>query len=177
MHRPLFQWSVSSETGPSHLTSLVKSNGRHLVPVEWMKRWWEARRKKVWKKVSGGGVSWTPGEVYTFLEVQERPSLVARWWTVCLPMQETWVHSLVWEDPHVMEQLIPDITATEPTCPTARALQKEKPLQWETWAPQLERSPARLNYRKVWAAIKTQQSKRKSPEEQLKAPNSRGVPS
>ena len=26
-------------------------------------------------------------------------SLVAQWWRVCLPMQETWVRSLVREDP------------------------------------------------------------------------------
>ena len=30
---------------------------------------------------------------------RKRASLVAQWLRVCLPMQETWVRALVWEDP------------------------------------------------------------------------------
>ena len=129
------------------------------------------------KRVSGGGVSWIPGEVYIFLEVQERASLVAQWWKVCLPTQETWVQSMVQEDPTCSGATNPRHHNYWAACPRARALQQETPLQWETYAPRLERSPTSLNCRKAWAATKTQQSKNKHPEEQLKAPNSRGVPS
>ena len=35
---------------------------------------------------------------YAYLKYIERASLVAQWLRVCLPMQGTWVRSLVWED-------------------------------------------------------------------------------
>ena len=34
-------------------------------------------------------------------------SLVEQWLRICLPMQGTWVRTLVWEDPHATEQLGP----------------------------------------------------------------------
>ena len=33
------------------------------------------------------------------IKKEGRASLVAQWWRICQPMQETWVWSLVWEDP------------------------------------------------------------------------------
>ena len=41
-------------------------------------------------------------------------SLVAQWLRIRLTMQETWVQSLVWEDPTGVEQLGPGATAAEP---------------------------------------------------------------
>ena len=76
-------------------------------------------------------------------------SLVAQWLRICLPTQETWVRSLVREDPTcrratkpVHQKLLslcsracePQLlsshaTTTEAHAPRARALQQEKPLQ------------------------------------------------
>ena len=62
--------------------------------------------------------------------------------------------------PRAGEQLSPSTTTTEPvlrawgrklltpSCPTASALQQEKPLQSEVRAPQLERSPLSLQQEK-----------------------------
>ena len=68
-------------------------------------------------------------------------SPVRQWLRICLSMQGTWVWSLVREDSTCC-------WATKPMChnywvhmPTAHAPQREKPPQWETHAPQLERSP------------------------------------
>ena len=41
-------------------------------------------------------------------------SLVAQWLRICLPMQGTWVQSLVGKIPHATEQLSPCATTTEP---------------------------------------------------------------
>ena len=71
--------------------------------------------------VGGGGVmNWANGiDMYTLmciklmtnknllhkkinkikLKIQKRASLVAQWLRICLPMQETRVRALVWEDP------------------------------------------------------------------------------
>ena len=68
-------------------------------------------------------------------------SLVGQWLRICLPMQESWVWSLVLEDPtchgaakpmcHNDWAWVPQLL--EPTClkPTRHALQQEKPLQRE----------------------------------------------
>ena len=73
-------------------------------------------------------------------------SMVVQWLRIHLPMQGTWVQSLVWEqrshEPcsnkgHVLQLL-------KPTYPGAHVLQQEKPLQWEACTPQLESSPHSL---------------------------------
>ena len=61
-------------------------------------------------------------------------------------MQRTWIWSLIWEDPTVHKATepmhhnywawVPQLL--KPMQPRARALQQEKPLQWEAWALQLE---------------------------------------
>ena len=83
------------------------------------------------------------------------------WWLSCLPIQETWVWSLIWEDPtchgaakpmhhnywacalesgscnyltHIPQLL-------KPVRPGAQSPQQEKPPQWEACAPRLEGSP------------------------------------
>ena len=38
-------------------------------------------------------------EFFTSLKTEDRASLVAQWLRFCLPMQETWVRAVVWEDP------------------------------------------------------------------------------
>lgn len=80
-------------------------------------------------------------------------------------LQETWVQSLAWEDPHAKGQLIPSVTTTEPAQSIPQELQllspqaleprlhKEKPLQGEDYIPQLE---------KVQAARKTQSSQNRT---------------
>ena len=78
-------------------------------------------------------------------------------------MQETWVQSLVWEDPTCSREAKPmygnywacslelGAETSEPMChsswtstPTAHGLQQERLLQWEVCAPQLEGSPCLL---------------------------------
>ena len=56
-------------------------------------------------------------------------SLVLQWLRICLPIQGTWVQSLVWENPTCTEQLSPCTTTTEARMPRAHALQQEKPPQ------------------------------------------------
>ena len=99
------------------------------------------------------------------IEMKKRTSLVAQWLRICLPMQETWVRSLVWKTPHVAEQLSPCTTTTEASEPRARepqllslhattteahapraqALQQEKPPQWEAHDQQRRVAPTRQN--------------------------------
>ena len=76
-----------------------------------------------------------------------RTSLVVQWPRICLPMQGTWVWSLVWEDPSCLRATKPCTTATEACLPRTQALQQEKPLQWvtcplrpEPHSPQLEKA-------------------------------------
>ena len=40
-----------------------------------------------------------------FFKSYEGISLVVQGYSICLPMQDTWVWSLIWEDPHATEQL------------------------------------------------------------------------
>ena len=99
-------------------------------------------------------------------------SLVAQWLRILLPVQGTRVRALVWEDPtcrgaakpvchnywacalepashnywaHVPQLLSPHATTTEACMARARALQQEKPLQWEARALQRRVAPARRN--------------------------------
>ena len=71
-----------------------------------------------------------------------------------LPMQGTWVWSLVQEDstrhgatklichnPSTHEPIEPFAATTEAQVPRACAPQQEKPSQWEAHGPQLDRSP------------------------------------
>ena len=75
---------------------------------------------------------------------------MALWWRFCLPVQETWVWSLVREDPTCHKAAKPVChhfwVALEPggcNCwsPCAHAAQQENPLQWEAQTPQLDSSP------------------------------------
>ena len=58
-----------------------------------------------------------------------RISLVVQWIRIRLPMQATWVQSLLWGDPipHATEQLSLCVTITEARGPKACALQQETP--------------------------------------------------
>ena len=87
-----------------------------------------------------------------------RTSLVAQWLRIRLPMQGTWVRTLVREDPTCRGATKPvchnywACALLEPTChnywacaPRACAPQQEKPPQWEARAPQRRAAPARHN--------------------------------
>ena len=74
--------------------------------------------------------------------------LVVQWLRISLPLQGTWVRSLVWKIPHAVEQLRPWATTTEPPCcsywnpaPGAWAPQ-EKPPRREACALQWRLAPA-----------------------------------
>ena len=87
------------------------------------------------------------------------PSLVAQWWRICLPVQKTWVRSLIRRIPHAMEPL--DLcAATKPVLwsrgaatagssgcspwgpPALRpVLRGETPWPWGACAPPLESGP------------------------------------
>ena len=58
-----------------------------------------------------------------------------------LPMQGTWVQSLVQGDPTCPKAIKPHVQTTEPTQPRACVSQQEEPPQWEAWALQLESGP------------------------------------
>ena len=93
-------------------------------------------------------------------------SLVAQWLRISLPVQGTRLRALVREDPtcrgatkpvhHTYwastastackpHLLSPCATTTEACAPRARALQQEKPPQWEARAPQQGVAPAHRN--------------------------------
>ena len=61
-------------------------------------------------------------------------SLVVQWFRIHLPMQGTWVQSLVQEDPTCHG-------ATKPSCSRACVLQPEKPPKWEAHTSKLDSSP------------------------------------
>ena len=81
------------------------------------------------------------------VEIEDRTSLVFQWLRIYLPMQGTWVWSLVQEDSTCCG-------ATKPlyhnywTCTLLPVLCNEKPPQWEAHAPQLESSPHSLQLEK-----------------------------
>ena len=91
-------------------------------------------------------------------------SLVAQWLRIRLPMQGTQIWSLVQEDPTCRRTHVPQLlslcsrahepqllslcaTTTEAHTPRAHDPQQEKPLQWETCAPQRRVTPACRNQR------------------------------
>ena len=91
-------------------------------------------------------------------------SLVVHWMGIHLPMQGTWVWSLVWEDStwrgqlkpmchnywaHVPQLLSPCAGTTEACASRARALQQEKPPWCKAHALQLENSPCSLWWEKA----------------------------
>ena len=80
-------------------------------------------------------------------------SLVIQWLRIQLPMQGTWVQSLVWEDPTCLRvtKRMPQLLSL---CSRARALQQEKSVQREpTSLPTAPRERPR-------AAVKTQHSQK-----------------
>ena len=69
-------------------------------------------------------------------------SLVAQWLRVCLPMQETRVQALVWEDPTCRGATRP-VSHNYWACVSgACAPQRERPRQWEARAPRWRVAPA-----------------------------------
>ena len=85
--------------------------------------------------------TWVPKRKQSSLKnVFPGASLVAQWGALHLPVQGTWVHSLIQKDPSCLG-------ATKSVCHncwacTPRACSpQEKPPQWEACSPQLEKSP------------------------------------
>ena len=80
-----------------------------------------------------------------------RNSLVTQWLRIHLPMQGTWVRSLVWEGPTccgATKRMCHNYWTSEPR---ACALKQEKPRQWEAQIMQPESSPHSLQQEKVCA--------------------------
>ena len=67
-------------------------------------------------------------------------SMMVQWLRICLPMKGTWDRFLVWEYSTCQGATQPVCHDHWSPCSRAYALQQEKPLQWETHAPQLERA-------------------------------------
>lgn len=104
-----------------------------------------------------------------FQITHQEVSLVAQWSRVHLPMQETWVQSLIQEDPtcHGATELVCHSCWTcapkpanhnhwahawqllKPPHPRTRAQRPEKPPQWEARAPQRESGPSSPQQRKA----------------------------
>ena len=85
-----------------------------------------------------------------------RGSLVAQWQRIRLPMPETWVRSLGWEDPRYQAPQLLSLCfgAQEPQLlkpmpPKACAPQQEEPPQWAASTPQPERRPCSLQLEKA----------------------------
>ena len=74
-------------------------------------------------------------------------SLVVQWLGVCLPMQGTWVRSLVREVPICHGATC--IKTTEACVPRAHTLQQEMPPQWEVCTAQLEHGSRSLQLEKA----------------------------
>ena len=72
---------------------------------------------------------------------------------IYLPMQGTWVPSLVREDPSSLDATRPMnhnwARVLQPLKPAQHPLQQEKPPQWEACTPQLESSPCSLQLEKA----------------------------
>ena len=105
-------------------------------------------------------------------------SLVIQWLRIRLPMQRTWVWSLVQEDStccgatkDCKPQLLslwssPGPQLLKPTCPRICALQQERPSRWQARALQLEiNSPLVATRESLHAAMKTQSSQKKKKKE------------
>ena len=88
--------------------------------------------------------------------------LGVQWIRVRLPMQGTWVWSLVLEDPTCHRTTKPVHHNYWALRPRASAPQQKKPPQWEAWAPQLESSPSPLAITREspHGAMKTQHSQK-----------------
>ena len=105
-------------------------------------------------------------EAISFKEhISRETYLVAQWLGICLPMQRTWVQSLVREDPTCCGATKPvrhnywacalkpashNYWACVPQLPKPARLEpmlhnKDEPPQWETHAPQPRVAPARRN--------------------------------
>ena len=65
-----------------------------------------------------------------------RTSQVVQWIRVPLPMQGTWVQSLVWEDSTSCGTTKPCTQLLNSECSRVHVLQQKTPLQWEAHAPQ-----------------------------------------
>ena len=103
-------------------------------------------------------------------------SLVTQWWRIRLPIQGTWVPSLVWEDPrcqrvakpvcqsyraHTLEAMshsdwVHEQQLLKLVRPTAGAPQRETPPQGEAHAPQLEQARLVTARESPQATTKTQ---------------------
>ena len=89
-------------------------------------------------------------EIFPTQELNLGASLVVQWLRACLARQETLVRSLVQEDPICCG-------AAEPVCLTYQSpstlepvlRHKERPLQWEAYAPQLQSAPRSLKLEKA----------------------------
>ena len=89
----------------------------------------------------------TPNSAFSWFNKAYRASLVAQWLRTCLPMQETWVWSLVQKDPRCLRTTgllchtswVHMLQLMKPMC-LEWALQQEKPPQWETCLLQLKSS-------------------------------------
>ena len=96
-------------------------------------------------------------------------SLLVQWIIIHLPVQGTWVQSLVWETStchratkaHEPQLLSPHTASTKACAPRACVPRQEKPPQWETH-PLLQRSaPAHCTRESLCAAMKTQHNQKK----------------
>ena len=88
-----------------------------------------------------------PAEIKTLFcsKSESRASLVVQWLRICLPMQETRVRALVWEDPTCRGATRPMSHNYWACASEACAQQQERPRQWEARAPRWWVAPARCN--------------------------------
>ena len=81
--------------------------------------------------------SWSNGaqrEVKSHILKRGRDLPVVQWLRIRLAMQGVWAWSLIWEDPHAVEQLRICTTTTEPYKPWAQVLE---PQAQAPWSPRL----------------------------------------
>ena len=100
---------------------------------------------------------------------------MAQWWRICFPMQETWVPSVIWEDPTCHGATKPlshnywsCAVLSSPAAPTEACMPlslwppTEDPLGWEAPTLQREMSPDSSQLEKPHIPVKTHTANNKS---------------
>ena len=78
-------------------------------------------------------VCWTSNKPNPISKKNWRTSLVVQWIRICLPMQGTWVQSLIWKDPMCYRETKPCATTTELVLQSRRA-EITEPMSHDCWS-------------------------------------------
>ena len=94
-HTSILAWRIPGTEEPSGLLSM----GSHRVGQDWSDLAAAAAHNHIGVNVTVDTQTPLKVNIFWALLLVLRPSLVAQWWRILLPMQETWVQFLSQEDP------------------------------------------------------------------------------